>query len=77
MKLCQLQSNKKFQSYEFLYYSLVSASIFLSLFLIFKGLADPFGELLIFGGTLSLLLFPLLFKILFTFLFKQIDDDKS
>ena len=77
MKLSQLQSNKKIHSLAFLYYSLVSASIFLSLFLIFKGLADPFGELLIFGGTLSLLLFPLLFKILFTFLFKQIDDDKS
>ena len=73
-----LQSGKiKINLLGFLYYFLVGGGVFISLFFIFQGLADPFGELKILSGTLSLLLFPLLLKFLFTFLFRLINNDKS
>jgi|GEM_PF-7116430 len=62
---------------ELFYYFLISGGVFSSLFFIFQGMADPFGELQILSGTLSLLLFPLLLKYLFTFLFRLINNDKS
>lgn len=59
------------------YYGAVLVSVFLSVTLIFKGLADPFGELQIICGAFSLLLFPVLLKLVFSYLFKQFYDGKS
>lgn len=59
------------------YIILLILGLSISLFLIFQGLSDPFGEFLIISGVLSLILIPLLLKITFSLIFSKISHDKS
>ena len=61
---------------QFTYLFLIFLSLFFSGFLLFKGLSDPFGELLIISGIVSLILFPLLLKIIFSIIFSFLSHDK-
>lgn len=59
------------------YVILLILGLSFSLFLIFQGISDPFGEFLIISGVLSLILVPLLLKIIFALIFSKISHDKS
>jgi hypothetical protein len=61
---------------KFIFYSLLFTGIASSLFLIFQGFSDPFGEFLIIGGFLSLILFPSLLTF-FILILSKISHDKA
>jgi hypothetical protein len=59
------------------YYLLLIINVLVSVWLILAGLSDPFGGFLVFAGSILIVLMPILLRIVFGLLLKELKRETS